>query len=496
VQLQLQQGGSLAELLVREGMLDEDDLFFLMSRHLGVPAIPEERLHHLTLSPEIRRRVPRALARSGVLVPLDLDVNQGALSVALFDPSDPEVLDRLRQQARVAQIRPYLARRTAITAAVKAAYSDDDEEGGPPEQLPFLGPPEELAPADEPPPKDVPVEPGPKVEIDPSLAEEIAALSGTGTKLGRSAKMLRPAPPSRPRAARVERDTHLESDAHLEIQPTPPPRPPAEKFPEAVTEVHELRARSLLRRSQDEEVTNPFGLFVRSAESTDDLDVDPLGVDDHTPVAEMPELESVTPGTRARLDAVPTEATPLPDVPHMEVLDALLKELLSSVGILVAMLQERIDPAGGSYREFGRIARLVARELGMDEITVSRVALAAHLYGLDIALRREVGVTSPLEVTAAFGTQPSAPGGLGPSLRMLGAKALGLVEGEADPPGATLIRLVADYLALRAESEDAVYDLETVAQLLRAGGSEPLMIEALLRAVESSDTARVRIEPE
>jgi hypothetical protein len=470
--LQQEHGGSLAEILVREGLAEEDDLFFVMSRQLGVPAIPEERLHHLTLAPEIRRRVPRALARSAVLVPLDLEAGQGILSVALFDPSDPELLDQLRQTARVSHIRPYIARRKAILAAIKAVYTEDDEVGPDPETLPILGPSETppATPLPEPPTFES------KVELDPALAEEIAALSGPGAPLlSRSAKALRPPAPRSPRAARTD-----------QLPPSMPPPPPDadEKFTEDVS-LPELRGRSLLRARREDEATNPFGVYPRTVEPADEVDDVDLGIPYEEPVeGEGDYTPPVTVVT----------AAPLPEAVQADLLDSLLRELLSSVGILVAMLQERIDPAGGNYREFGRISRLVARELGMDEITISRVALAAHLYGLDVALRREVGVSTPLEVVAAFGAQPSAPGGLGPSLRTLGAKALGIVEGEPDPAGAALIRLVADYLALRAESEEGVYDLETVAQLLRTGGGDPVMIDALVRAVESSDTARVRLD--
>jgi hypothetical protein len=176
----------------------------------------------------------------------------------------------------------------------------------------------------------------------------------------------------------------------------------------------------------------------------------------------------------------------------MEEVDSFLKELLSSVGVLVSMLEERIDPSGGIQQEYGRVSRLVARQTGLEELEVARISLAAHLFGLDIALRRELGITGRLDVVAAFAATPGAPGGLGPSLRMLGAKALGLREPDAaEPRGVALIRLVADYLDLRAESED----LDTVAQLLRAGGGDPVIIEALVRAVEASDTKRVRIGP-
>ena len=127
VRLHESRGGSFARLLVEEGIVDEEDLFFLMSRRLSVPAIPAERLRHLALSPEIRRRVPRRLARQCVLVPLDLDIPNGRLSVAMFDPTDHDALDTLRRVSRVTEIRAYLARRATIMEVLEALYSEDDD---------------------------------------------------------------------------------------------------------------------------------------------------------------------------------------------------------------------------------------------------------------------------------------------------------------------------------------------------------------------------------
>jgi hypothetical protein len=128
----------------------------------------------------------------------------------------------------------------------------------------------------------------------------------------------------------------------------------------------------------------------------------------------------------------------------------------------------------------------------MDELSIERIALAAHLYGLDLALRRELGTSAGLDVTTVFGSTPTAPGGLGPSLRTLGARAMGLVDGVAEEPVALrLIRLVAEYLELREESGLGPSDPETVAQLLRTSGQDSLLVDALLRATEAADTRRI-----
>jgi hypothetical protein len=496
VRLQQERNVPLAEVLVWENLLQEDDLFFMLQRALGMAAIPEERLLHLTLTPEVRRRVPRSFARAQVLIPLDLDTGKGLLLCAMFDPSDRGVLEKLRATARVAEIRPYLARRSSILNALKTVYSDADEfRDGDPDWLPVGKTAERAAAA----------VPESKVEIDPGLVEELALV---GSK---TAEPLR--------SIRVQRPLVLRADAAppavIAVEPPPPGEQRRAPAPAAAAPVPERRPRPAPARplpppepappapapktpepepdSEDEVENQDTGVFKvenleKPSEETVEVDIPAELVFDHDAV---PNRNDFTPPLAPMTT---TETMRLPAIEEMEQADSLLRELLSSVGVLISMLEERVDPDGGSCREYGRVTRAVARELGLDEISVARVALAAQLFALDLALRRELGIRSRVDVTAAFAAQPSAPGGLGPSLRSLGAKALGLEDGPGTPTEAALIRVVADYLELRAESEENVPDLETVGQLLRTGGADAQMVDALVRALEL-DAAHGRMGP-
>jgi hypothetical protein len=459
LRLQQEEGGTLVDILIRERLMDEDDLFFLMSRGLGLPAIPEERLLHLTLSPEIRRRVPRALAEKCLLVPVDLDAAKGLLSVALFDPTADGALEELRRRARATEIRAYLARRSTVQAAIQRAYPEEPTAG---ESEPLVEEPQGAPPA---------LLDQPKVQIDPSLQVEIATISESPSTV--RANDGRPDPS---RAIRSDRPPIL---ARQGIQAPPAAGRSVRKnlFPESVyiegakTQVRAVQGRSLLREvKDDEELTNPFGTRIDVRRSRTDLDGDP---DDDA----AEDGEATPPITVVR--RIPN----LLEEGQRQEQDALFCELLSAVGILIAMLEERIDPSISGYRELGQLCRLVAREMGQEELVVSRVALAAHLYGLDIALRREVGVAIPLDVTVAFAPKATAPGGLGPTLRLLGARALGITEEEPDPLGVAIIRLVADYLELNVESAEEHPPLDAVALLLRTGGGDPHLVDALVRAV-------------
>ncbi|MCC6749730.1 MAG: hypothetical protein IT371_18840 [Deltaproteobacteria bacterium] len=519
-QHQKQGGGSLAEWLLRRGLVTEDDLFFLLSRRLGVPAIPEERLLHLTLSPDLRRRVPRALARELVLLPLDLDLAKGTLSVVMFDPSDQEGLKRLRAASRVVEVRTYLARRSVILDAIARAYGATEQVAGELAPVPRMDRDEDsdlLQIGD----TQVSLIPG-KVELDPSLAKEIAALpepspdtvsDDDSQDLPKTTVQRLAAPRGRSVPASAQRPLPT-----FERRAAPP----------------EIRGRSLLRPGAEApglEWTTPFSTPT-GQDRTQELDLEQIELSEELsepeaappdPIttlqpafsakrggaADLARLADLTPplptlrtlaetevltDEHEALAAVPTPAPlQLPGATDPADLEGLLGELLASVGVLVSMLEERIDPGGATSREYAHLSRLMAREIGLDELSVARTALAAHLLGLDVALRRELGASPAADVMVAFSAKPTMPGGLSPSLRTLGAKALGIWDPPEEHVGVQLIRVVADYLELQTESaEDDAPDLETVSQLLRTSGTDPTLVDALHRAVEQAEGTLVR----
>ena len=126
VRLRRQQGVPLAEVLLSEGLMSEDELFALMVERLSVETMAGDKLAGLALSDELRRRVPRELAEALSLVPLSLDSDAGLLTVAMFDPSDQVALSRLRDQSGAQSISACLARRADVLAAVEQAYRPGD----------------------------------------------------------------------------------------------------------------------------------------------------------------------------------------------------------------------------------------------------------------------------------------------------------------------------------------------------------------------------------
>lgn len=154
------------------------------------------------------------------------------------------------------------------------------------------------------------------------------------------------------------------------------------------------------------------------------------------------------------------------------------EELFAGTGVLISMLEERIDPGGAHAREAGRICRALARRLGFAQQGVSGFALLGQLFALDGALRREVGGDVEEDAVRVFAG--SSLGGLNPTLRQLGLLLLRDPEtstgiGIGDGSAAGLLALVAEYLRLRSRHSG-----QRLAQILAASGARTEWVSALL----------------
>jgi PAS domain S-box-containing protein len=126
VALHESEGGPLAELVIRRGVLGEEQLFDLLSNHLHLRAVSGERLEKLLIPPETLSTLPRELARRWVAVPFDMDPSEGSLSVAMLDPTEEEALEAIRVATGFALLRPFLAPRSSILVALTAIGDLDD----------------------------------------------------------------------------------------------------------------------------------------------------------------------------------------------------------------------------------------------------------------------------------------------------------------------------------------------------------------------------------
>ncbi|MBX3422471.1 MAG: Flp pilus assembly complex ATPase component TadA [Pirellulaceae bacterium] len=111
-------GKRLGETLVALGLIDEVDLLPFLAEQLGVP---HALLRDGLIDPLAARLVPRELAEACACLAL-FRVNK-TLTVALADPQDLDVIDRL-ESATGLRVRPALALRSAIELLIPRVYGE------------------------------------------------------------------------------------------------------------------------------------------------------------------------------------------------------------------------------------------------------------------------------------------------------------------------------------------------------------------------------------
>ncbi len=123
LEMQRQEGGRIGELLMRNHVLEEEDLLDALAWQLDLPIVrdvkPEE------CDPELAEKVPIAFARQHRLIPLRR-VGR-AVEVAIFDPLDVHALDDVRR-AIGAEILTVVAPGQKIVEAINKVYAR--QEGG------------------------------------------------------------------------------------------------------------------------------------------------------------------------------------------------------------------------------------------------------------------------------------------------------------------------------------------------------------------------------
>jgi hypothetical protein len=169
--------------------------------------------------------------------------------------------------------------------------------------------------------------------------------------------------------------------------------------------------------------------------------------------------------------------------------ERLTRALIETVEALSTELEARVVGGGGAGAEMARMARRVARQLGLPRRVADEIGVAAQLFALDRAMRHIEGAGSA-DVFAELGWSAAGADGLLPILRSLTAASSGFgrlapgAQAPTIPIGARIIGAVADYQELGAAA-GAGTDLDTVSQLLRASPAGAQVVDALLRVLES-----------
>ena len=119
--IQAKEGGSLSNVLVKEGMLDENDLISVMSSTFNIPAI---NLSKYKIEKDAVSLIPEKMARQYCVIGICKLTN--TLVVAVADPLNIFVMDDLKMLTKL-NIEPVLSTQTDILRTIDKFYVSENE---------------------------------------------------------------------------------------------------------------------------------------------------------------------------------------------------------------------------------------------------------------------------------------------------------------------------------------------------------------------------------
>lgn len=118
-------GRPLGVTLVEMGLLEEATLVRILSQQLNIPAVD---LDDTLIEPEALRQLDHDLCREYQCIPFRFEDSGKFLHVAMADPTNLEVFDRLRVKTRC-NIRPYLAGPKSIELNIRRKFLGESAGG-------------------------------------------------------------------------------------------------------------------------------------------------------------------------------------------------------------------------------------------------------------------------------------------------------------------------------------------------------------------------------
>lgn len=120
-QYQHQQGGSLADVLIKMGLISEDQLVIGLAKQLGIPHV---KLGNYKLDPEVMETIPEEIIRREKVIPLAKSGN--SLTIATADPLNVLFFDSLRARTGY-NIQTIVATPTEIEKVIADYFSTKAE---------------------------------------------------------------------------------------------------------------------------------------------------------------------------------------------------------------------------------------------------------------------------------------------------------------------------------------------------------------------------------
>jgi len=116
---QQQSGMRFGSTLVELQFIDENVLAAFLSKQIDVPCIS---LLHIDIPKKVLRKLPRAAAIECRAIPVRIDGER--LEVAMTDPTDIEVLDKLEKSAGMT-VSPLIAPQSSIATMIERCYPEE-----------------------------------------------------------------------------------------------------------------------------------------------------------------------------------------------------------------------------------------------------------------------------------------------------------------------------------------------------------------------------------
>ena len=116
-------GVQVGQVIVKLGMVSEEDVAMVLTVQYGFPYLP---LESYEVDSDLTRVIPEQVARTHCLMPVDLTGN--ALTLAMADPSNMDTVHDIEMMTKCV-VQACVSTPTEILRAIERHYKNDHSEG-------------------------------------------------------------------------------------------------------------------------------------------------------------------------------------------------------------------------------------------------------------------------------------------------------------------------------------------------------------------------------
>jgi response regulator RpfG family c-di-GMP phosphodiesterase/CheY-like chemotaxis protein len=130
-------GHKLGDCLVEIGAVHESALLRFLAVEFKTRFVSTDKLAQVKIASEVLDRIPVRMAEAQHILPIALDEEQRVLSVVMAEPQNTALVQEIALVTQVEEVYPFIALRSAISAAIRKHYYGDPgafttaETGGP-----------------------------------------------------------------------------------------------------------------------------------------------------------------------------------------------------------------------------------------------------------------------------------------------------------------------------------------------------------------------------